>query len=97
VRRQQRPPLITDADPSLAAEQRVRKRRYVSIMAVPVGLLVVACALMATGHWWLALAAMALCAPMPTVAALATNAGSAGRTRAWFARRSGGGDQPEQD
>ena len=95
MRRQQEPPLITDADPSLAAEQQVRKRRYVKIMAIPVGLLVVACALLVAGQWWAALVAMALAAPMPTVAALVTNAGSADRTRERIRRQRG--DQSDED
>lgn len=79
--------MITDADPSLAAEQRRRKKRYVAIMSAPVLLILAAWVLYTNQQSEWALVALALAAPMPTVAALVTNAGSAGRTRSRFARQ----------
>lgn len=87
VRRQQRPPVITDAEPSLAEEQRRRKRRYVAIMVCPILLLVAAGVLFLSHEVWWALVAMVLAAPLPTVAVLVTNAGTADRTRRRFARQ----------
>lgn len=84
--RKRHPPVITDAEPSLEAEQRRRKRIYTMIMSLHILGFLIAVAL-AWGHlWWWALVVLVIAAPLRFVAALVTNAGSAERTRRRFAR-----------
>ena len=86
-RKQGHPPLITDAEPSLEEEQRRRKRIYTAIMGVHVLALAVAGVLALVHLWWWAMVVLAVAAPVPFVAALVTNAGSAERTRRRLAAR----------
>jgi hypothetical protein len=65
------PVLITDAAASYEEDHAVRKRKYLTIMAVRISCLAVAGVL--HGTWWLALVFALLSIPLPWVAVLVAN------------------------
>lgn len=89
--RRDEPVLITDAEPSLAAEQRARKWVYAVLMGVHLAGLVAAG--MLAHIWWLAVALVVLTVPLPWVAVVLANSHRVGNdlARRWQRPARGGG------
>lgn len=65
------PVVITDAEPSLADEQRIRKRVYTILMVIH--LIGFAAAGLLAHVWWLAISLVILTGPLPWVAVVIAN------------------------
>lgn len=74
-RRARRPAVITDAAPSLADEQRSRRRRYTMLMAIHLVGFALAGVLYYQA-WWLGLVLIILTTPLPWVAVVLANSPS---------------------
>ncbi|GAB2735590.1 hypothetical protein GCM10027174_05700 [Salinifilum aidingensis] len=91
--RRGKPVVITDAAPSLAAEQRVRKRVYAVLMAVHLAGFVAAALL---AHiWWLAVVLILITVPLPWIAVVIANNRLIGGelARRWQRETRGGGER----
>ncbi|MHA6798132.1 DUF3099 domain-containing protein [Bounagaea algeriensis] len=89
--RRGKPVVITDAAPSLAAEQRVRKRVYAVLMAVHLTGFVVAALFVHV--WWLAVVLIMVTVPLPWIAVVIANNRLIGGelARRWQRETRGGG------